>query len=147
MIYAEDLSIGQAFEFGSLTLSEQDIVEFATQWDPLRIHTDLAYAKAGPFGQVIASGLHTLAAYQRMMVDAFAYDIAHKAGRALQINFRKPVPAGTTLRGRSRIVELALRPERRDARMVMHGDVFDQDDDVVLEIDMEGVVLMRPEAS
>jgi hypothetical protein len=73
MIYAEDLHVGQEFEFGSMTLSEQDILDFARQWDPLRIHTDVAYAKEGPFGQVIASGLHTLAVYQRMMVDGFAY--------------------------------------------------------------------------
>lgn len=147
MIYAQDLHVGQEFEFGSMALSEQDIIDFARQWDPLRIHTDVAYAKAGPFGQVIASGLHTLAAYQRMMVDGFAKDIAHKAGRELRLNFRKPVPAGTTLRGRCRIVDLVLRPERGDAKMFWRADVLDQDDDVVLEIDMEGVILMRTDGS
>jgi acyl dehydratase len=147
MIYAEDLRVGQEFEFGSMTLSEHDILDFAAQWDPLRIHTDVAYAKEGPFGQVIASGLHTLAAYQRMMVDGFGYDIAHKAGRELRLNFRKPVTAGTTLRGRCRITDLALRPERGDARMAMHAEVLDQHDDLVLEIDMEGVILMRPDAT
>lgn len=146
MIYAEDLTVGQEFEFGSMTLSEPDILDFARQWDPLRIHTDVAYAKEGPFGQVIASGLHTLAVYQRMMVDSFGYEIAHKAGRELRLNFRKPVPPGTTLRGRCRIADLVLRPERGDAKLFMHCEVFDQDDDVVLEIDMEGVILMRPVA-
>ena len=145
MIYAEDLSVGQEFEFGSTTLSEQDILDFAGQWDPLRIHTDLEYAKKGPFGHVIASGVHTLAAYQRMMVDAFAYDIAHKAGRTLHLNFRKPVPAGTTLRGRCRITDLVLRPGRRDAKMMLQAEVLDQDDDVVLELSTEGVILMRPD--
>ncbi len=144
MIYAEDLTIGQEFEFGSMTLSEQDIGDFARQWDPLRIHTDVAYAKEGPFGQVIASGLHTLAAYQRMMVDAFAHDIAHKAGRELRLNFRKPVPAGTTLRARCRIADLVLRPARGDAKSFWHAEVFDQEGDVVLQIEMEGVILMRP---
>ncbi len=147
MIYAEDLHVGQEFEFGSQTLSEQDILDFAAQWDPLRIHTDPAYAKEGPFGQVIASGLHTLAVYQRMMVDGFGYEIAHKAGRELRLNFRKPVPAGTTLRGRCRITDLVLRPERGDAKMFMHAEVIDQDADVVLEIDMEGVILMRLDPS
>lgn len=78
-----------------------------------------------------------------MMVDGFASDIAHKAGRELRLNFRKPVPAGTTLRGRCRIVDLVLRPARGDAKMFWRADVLDQDDDVVLEIDMEGVILMR----
>lgn len=146
MIYADDLTVGQEVEFGSVTFSEQAIRDFATQWDPLRIHTDVAFAKAGPFGAVIASGLHTLAAFQRMLVDNFAHDIANKAGRGVQLNFRKPVPAGTTLRGRCRIVDIALRPARGDANMKLHCEAIDQDDDVVMEMEMEGVVLMRPAA-
>jgi acyl dehydratase len=144
VLYAEDLSVGREFEVGSVTLSEQDILDFARQWDPLRIHTDLAYAKEGPFGQVIASGLHTLCAFQRMMVDAFGYDIAHKAGHQLQLKFLRPVLPGTTLSARCRIEEIRLRPERGDAWMTMRSDVINQDDHVVLTIEMLGVVLMRP---
>lgn len=144
MLYAEDLAPGREFEFGSVTVSESDIVEFARQWDPLRIHTDLAYAKDGPFGQVIASGLHTLCVFQRMMVDAFGYDIAHKAGHKLELTFLRPVLPGTTLSARCRIQDLTLRPERGDAWMTMHSDVIDQNDHVVLAIGMLGVVLMRP---
>jgi acyl dehydratase len=127
-----------------MTLSEQDIVDFARQWDPLRIHVDRDYATEGPFGQVIASGLHTLCAFQRMMVDAFGYDIAHKAGRGLELKFLRPVLPGTTLSARCRIEEIRLRPERGDAWMRMRSDVIDHDDHVVLTIDMRGFVLMRP---
>ena len=143
MLYAEDLTVGHEFEFGSVTLSEQEIMDFARQWDPLRIHTDLEHAKAGPFGQVIASGLHTLCAFQRMMVDAFGYDIAHKAGHKLELKFLRPVLPGTTLKARCRIEEITLRPARGDAWMTMHSSVLDQDDHVVLEIKMLGVILMR----
>jgi acyl dehydratase len=144
VLYAEDLTPGREFEVGSMTLSEQDILDFARQWDPLRIHTDIAYAKAGPFGQVIASGLHTLCVFQRMMVDAFGYDIAHKAGHKLELKFRRPVLAGTTWSARCRIEDITLRPERGDAWMTMHSDVLDQDGHVVLELEMLGVVLRRP---
>ena len=144
MLYAEDLAAGQEFEFGSMTLSEEEILDFARQWDPLRIHTDEAYAKAGPFGQVIASGLHTLCAFQRMMVDAFGYDIAHKAGHKLELKFRRPVLPGTTLSARCRVQDITPRPERGDAWMTMHSDVLDQGGEVVLEIEMLGLVLMRP---
>jgi acyl dehydratase len=119
-------------------------MDFAGQWDPLRIHTDIDYAKAGPFGEVIASGLHTLCVFQRMMVDAFGYDIAHKAGRKLELKFQKPVRAGDTLSARCRIEDITLRPDRGDAWMTMHSEVLDQEGDVVLEIDMRGVILMRP---
>jgi acyl dehydratase len=144
VLYAEDLTVGCEFDFGSLTLSEADILDFARQWDPLRIHTDQAYAKQGTFGQVIASGLHTLCAFQRMMVDAFGHDIAHKAGHKLGLKFCRPVFPGATLSAHLRVLDITLRPERKDAWMTMHADVFDQSRDVVLEIDMLGVVLMRP---
>ena len=144
MLYAEDLTVGQEYEFGSRTLSEAEIIDFAQQWDPLRIHTDLDYAKDGPFGEVIASGLHTLCAFQRMMVDAFGYDIAHKAGHKLELKFLRPVRPGTTLSARCRVKDLTLRPERGDAWMSMHSEVLDQDDHVVLQIEMLGVILMRP---
>ena len=45
---------------------------------------------------------------------------------------------------RTRILDLTLRPERGDAVMHMHAEVLDQDGNVVLEIGMEGVILMRP---
>jgi len=144
VLYAEDLTVGQVYEYGSMTLSEQDIMDFARQWDPMRIHIDTAYAKEGPWGTVIASGLHTLCAYQRLMVDSFGYDVAHKAGREMKLNFRRPVLAGNTLSARTRIVDIKLRPERRDATLLMETDVLNQDGDVVLEIAVEGVILMRP---
>ena len=145
MFYAEDLTVGSEYKVGSTTLSEQDIIDFARQWDPLRIHVDADYAKDGPFGEVIASGIHTLAVFQRMMVDGFGFDIAHKAGHKLELKFLRPVRAGTTLSARCRVVDVALRPERGDAWLTMHSDVVDQDDHVVLAIEMHGVVLMRPQ--
>ncbi len=39
-----------------------------------------------------------------------------------------------------------MRPDRGDAWMTMHSGVLDQDGNVVLEIEMLGVVLMRPVA-
>jgi hypothetical protein len=39
MFYAEDLAVGQRFELGSYTISEEEIVGFAKQYDPVPIHT------------------------------------------------------------------------------------------------------------
>jgi acyl dehydratase len=40
LLYAEDLVVGQRFELGSYTISEEEIVGFAKQYDPVPIHTD-----------------------------------------------------------------------------------------------------------
>ena len=70
MLYAEDLREGQEFPFGSYSMVEDEMLAFARQYDPIPIHTDPAAAAASPFGGLIASGLHTMAIYQRLIVEA-----------------------------------------------------------------------------
>lgn len=144
MLFAEDLVPGSEHQFGRRALGEAEIIAYASEWDPLPIHTDPEFAAAGPFGQVIASGLHTLAVYQRLMVDAFGHRVVHKAGKRLDVHFRRPVLAGTTLTGSCRVLDVVLRPERGDAVLTMHSRLLDQDGNLVLEVAGEGVVLMRP---
>ncbi|MBB0992410.1 hypothetical protein G6009_13545 [Dietzia sp. SLG510A3-30A2] len=71
MYYADDLEPGQLIPLGSYTITEEEIVTYARQWDPVFIHTDPTAAATTPLGGVIASGLHTLAIYQRLAVPAF----------------------------------------------------------------------------
>ncbi len=64
LVYAEDLGIGQRFDLGSHTVTEAELVDFATHWDPQWFHIDRAAAQDGQFGGLIASGIHTLAILQ-----------------------------------------------------------------------------------
>lgn len=144
MLYAEDLEIGVEVPFGTWTFTEDAIIDYASQWDPLPIHIDPVAAKAGPFGQVIASGLHTAAVYQRLMVAAWGHNVVHKAGKTLTINLRRPVLAGMTVTGSTRLLEVTLRPERGDAFLRMFSTLVDTDGNLLLEVTGEGMVLMRP---
>ena len=56
----EDYVVGASYDFGSVTVSEDDIVGFARQYDPQPIHTDPAWAAEGPFHGLIASGIQTM---------------------------------------------------------------------------------------
>ena len=38
--YWEDFTPGRVFEHGSRTLSQEEIIAFAREWDPQRFHTD-----------------------------------------------------------------------------------------------------------
>jgi acyl dehydratase len=57
--YFEDYLPGAVYEYGYLTVTEAEILEFAARFDPQPIHTDPGFAAAGPFGGLIASGWHT----------------------------------------------------------------------------------------
>lgn len=142
-IHAEDLTVGQEIPFGSWTLSEQDIVDYARTWDPLPMHTDPSWAATGPFGGVIASGLQTMAVYQRLIVDALWSNAMGKAGRGFDMRFRAPVRPGTTLTGAARVVEIAPRPDRGDALVTLHSRLVDGEGQVVLEVKADVIMDLR----
>ena len=58
----DDLLVGQEFDFGSIRMELEAILDFARRWDPQPFHVDAEAAAAGPFRGIIASGLHTQAA-------------------------------------------------------------------------------------
>lgn len=59
--YLEDFTVGEVMETTPVTLSADDIIEFAQLYDPQTFHTDPEAAKSSPYGGLIASGLQTIA--------------------------------------------------------------------------------------
>ncbi len=143
-IHADDLAVGQEIPFGTWTLSEQDIVEYARIWDPLPMHTDAEWAATGPFGGVIASGLQTIAVYQRLIVDALWSNAMGKAGRGFDLTFVAPVRPGTTLTGAATVAEINARPDRGDALVKLHSRLVDAaDGTLVLELKADVIMGLR----
>jgi acyl dehydratase len=88
LLYAEQLPLASDIDLGQFTLSRDDIVQFATQWDPQAFHIDDEAAQAGFFGGLIASGLQTMGVLQRLAVlNAFRHwhVIAGRAIRDVQL--------------------------------------------------------------
>jgi len=79
MKFLEDFSVGQVFEFRSAPLTKQQIMEFAREWDPQRLHIDEAYAE-GIHGGLIASGFQTLLIVFEPIMRSFMIDIANIGG-------------------------------------------------------------------
>ena len=67
--YFEDLTPGLKFRSGSQTLDAESIKAFARQYDPQPFHTDPVAAKDSFFGELVASGWHTMATTMRLIVD------------------------------------------------------------------------------
>ncbi|MCC9069695.1 MaoC/PaaZ C-terminal domain-containing protein [Arthrobacter cryoconiti] len=65
---AEHLPVGQSVDLGSHSVSEAEIIRFASEWDSQYFHTDPETAHESHFGGLIASGLHTLSIFQRLSV-------------------------------------------------------------------------------
>ncbi|HTI86608.1 MAG TPA: MaoC/PaaZ C-terminal domain-containing protein [Alphaproteobacteria bacterium] len=70
--YLDDLPLDAPFECGSFTLSEQEIMDFAEQYDPQPFHLDRAAAEASVFGGLVASSVQSLALSCGLTVRAIA---------------------------------------------------------------------------
>ena len=104
--YFEDYLPGAVYEYGYLTVTEAEILEFAARFDPQPIHTDPGFAAAGPFGGLIASGWHTAALTMKMLTEA-DIDIAGGIIGAGMEELRWPVPLvpGDTIHVRVEILD------------------------------------------
>ena len=91
MQYLEDLALGAWFACGGFTLTREDIIAFAQQYDPQPFHLDDSAAEKSFFGRLCASGLHTQGMAIGRMVRAIT-DVAVVAGYALhEARFLVPV--------------------------------------------------------
>ncbi|EKS38228.1 MaoC/PaaZ C-terminal domain-containing protein [Afipia broomeae] len=144
MLYAEDLTVGQRFPFRTYPIEQAEIIEFAERFDPLFIHIDPVAAANGPFGGLIASGLHTTAIYQRLIVEAMWRQVAGVAGTRIESRFQRPVRPGMTLTGQAEIAAIALRPEKRNAVVTVRSQITDGTD-TVLSVVLDAVIHSRPD--
>lgn len=96
--YFEDMVVGQTIEVGSCTVTQAEILAFATAFDPQPFHVDDQAAAASIYGGIIASGWHTCSMMMRLMVDNFLKDAASLGSPGVdEIRWTKPVRAGDTL--------------------------------------------------
>ncbi len=114
--YWEDFPAGKVFEYGSRTLNEHEIIEFARNWDSQRYHVDPARAKESPYGGIIASGWHTGCLMMKFMCDAYLDESSCIGSPGIdEWRFALPVRPGDTLRYRGTVLEarpMASKPDR-----------------------------------
>jgi acyl dehydratase len=108
--YYEDLIEGQESESSSRTVSAEELLVFARQYDPQYFHADPVAAQRSIFGGVVASGIFTMAIW-RQLDHEIAHDIAWICGVAWDdVRFPVAVRAGDSLRARAKC--LSRRPSR-----------------------------------
>jgi len=104
MKYFEDFTVGEIAVTRARTITETDIVNFAAltgDWYPL--HTDIEYAKKGPFGERIAHGLLILSIANGLMP---LYDMAIVAFYGMdKVRFIAPTKIGDTIHVELEVVE------------------------------------------
>lgn len=147
MRYYEDLDVGGPRELGSVTVSREEIREFAESYDPLPYHLDVAAAREAGHEGLITSGYHTLSLVNGVVAREFRRTVDTVAGLGVDdLTWPRPVYPGDTLTVYHEI--LAKRPsDSRPAAGVIevgiHAD--NGDGNQVINYETAGIVKRRGE--
>jgi acyl dehydratase len=110
-----DFHPGQVIEAGPYALSEAEVLQFATAYDPQWFHTDPQAAEKGPFGGLIASGWHTCGIAMRLIADAALHGSESFASPGLAyVKWPHPVRPGDQLTVRATVIESRRASSRPD---------------------------------
>jgi acyl dehydratase len=145
-MYFEDFEVGNAIEVGSFTVSEAEIIEFATRFDPQPFHVDPDAAAQSMFGGIIASGWHTCSMMMRLMVDGYLRNSSSLGSPGVdEVRWLKPVRGGDVLTVRSAVLESVPSSSKPDRGVIFtQWEATNQRGELVATIKGRGMFGRRP---
>ena len=143
-MYFDDLKLGMSVEIAPAVIEKQKMLEFARTYDNIPLHTDEAYAKASPFGQLIAPGVMSFMSVWARYLETDFFGRELLAGKSTKIEWHKPVYAEDVLRGRAEVTSLVKRNARNGlVEITIHA--YNQQGVLVLSNVTEAIVRCRQE--
>lgn len=144
-LWLDDLSVGQEFHSREHSLDAEQIVDFASQFDPQPFHLDPEAARHSYFQGLAASGWHTMAITMKLLVESIplAQGII---GAGAEIAWPRPTRPGDILRVKSRIDEITPSRSRPDRAMVLAHSVTLNQNAEVLQDFRARLLVFRKEA-
>ncbi len=145
----DDFAPGRSFPLGPKTVTAEEIIEFAMEFDPQPMHLSEEAGKASILGGLAASGWHTCGMLMRMTVDSYIGQSSAHAGLGVDfVEWKKPVLAGDTLTGSSTVVERRVSKSRPDRGVVkLRHELQNQHDDTVCIVELNAMLATSAEAT
>jgi len=149
-IHLEDLEVGRIFSFGRYVVTREEVLDFASRYDPQAFHLDDEAAADNPiFGRLAASGWHTAAMIMRLTVD-YWHEIGLTtlgASRVDELRWLKPVYPGDVLRAEAEVLSSRASSSRPDRGTVtLRTTAFNQHDEPVMLQTAQVFIPTRPTA-
>lgn len=145
-LFFDDFKIGSRIEAGSVTVTAEEIQQFATRFDPQPFHVDSVAAAESIFGGIIASGWHTCAMMMRLAVDGYLHRSASLGSPGVdEVRWLLPVRAGDELTMQCSVLDAIPSTSRPDRGVVYSlWEAFNQNGALVATIKGRGMMLRRP---
>lgn len=130
-LYLEDCNIGDVFEnSGEYEITQEEIISFASQYDPQPFHTDPVAAEDTFFKGLAASGWLTAAVSMRLTVETFPLADG-LIGAGVEINWPSPTRAGDRLKVKVTVIDVKPSKSKPNQGLItyetittnQHGDV------------------------
>lgn len=146
-LYFEEFEIGESVTSMGRTITEADVVAFASlTGDWTSIHSDAVYAAAHPLGQRVAHGLLGLSIANALAVRLGFIEGTILAFRGLsEWKFSLPIYIGDTIRARLTITETKAVPRLKGGMVTLFAEILNQRDQVVQQGSWSMLVMSAPE--
>jgi acyl dehydratase len=146
MLYFEDIIVGKKSSFGHYEVTREEVIEFASKYDPQPFHLDDLAASQTYFGRLSASGWHTSSMAMRMIVENMKAN--QQAGLGSpgidELRWLQPVYPGDTLRIESEILSKRRSKSRPEmGSFVGRTTVLNQNDVAVMSMVSTGFIRVR----
>lgn len=147
-VYLDDLEVGQKFITGTYELNEEQIKQFAAQYDPQPFHLDAEAGSKSLFQGLVASGWHTAAVTMRLMVEGGIPIAGGLIGAGAEISWPRPTRPGSIVHVESEVMEIKQSKSRPERGIVtVRNETKDQNGEVVQVMTAKMIVSKRPTVS
>ena len=135
-LHWEDFAAGNVARYGPRTITREEILAFAAEFDPQPMHADEEAARATMLGGLVASGWHTCALAMRMMADGFVVASASMGSPGVdEVRWLRPVRPGDSLTLRSTVIETRPSASRPGMGFIkFRHEMLDQADNCVMTL-------------
>jgi|TARA_B100000767_G_scaffold148211_1_gene139582 acyl dehydratase len=132
--YFDDFHVGESFETEPNFISKDEIIDFASKYDPQSFHLDEDAAKNGPFGRLTSSGFMTLGKSFTQIFNTNVFNGSSMGAWGLdELRWTKPVYPGDTLKTQVEVLEKKLSSKNPIKGTVrLKQTVYNQNEDVVM---------------
>jgi acyl dehydratase len=134
-LHYEDFVEGSVQDFGPRSITRDEIVAYAREFDSQPMHLDEEAAKHSLLGGLSASGWHTCCFMFRMMYDYFIKDSASLGSPGIEeTKWLRPVRPGAPLTLRVHILDKRISKSRPEMGLVrMRTELLDEKSAAVID--------------
>ena len=140
----DDLTVGRVFPLPGHTVTREEIIAFAREFDPQPFH--LGDGGSGLTDGLTASGWHICAIFMRALCDGLLLDASSLGSPGIDtLRWLGPVRSGDTLSGSATVVAARLSKSRPDRGIVhFHHELANQRGDRILSMENPILFGARP---